>query len=114
MTGLYNRYLDDTGVFERMTPEPEEHWEAEQKQESNPLFAFLHNLRGDGQKETPKTSGETGSLLQRLHLSDIDLGDILLLAIVILLIIEGEHWELAIILGLIFVLGLLKDKGEGT
>lgn len=67
----------------------------------------------------PPEEGEGGSTLgeifKKLHLDDLETGDILLLVILIYLMIEGDDkLELAITLGVLFVLWLAEKKEEPT
>ena len=53
-----------------------------------------------------------GSLLDALRLGDLDTGDLLLMLIVLLVLLEGDDLELVITLGLLLLMGL-GDEGEG-
>ena len=89
---MYNRYIQhDDGVY-RQIP---------QQEESAP-------------PPPPRTWPESGTegrrggfldqILEKLHLGDIDKGDILLLLILLLLYDQGEDEELLTALGLLFLL----------
>ena len=55
--------------------------------------------------------GSLGSLFASLGLDGVDTGDLLLILIVLLLVVEGDDLELIITLGLMLVLGL-GDKAK--
>ena len=61
-------------------------------------------------QENKKNAGLSG-ILNKLNLDDIDIGDILLFLILILLVLEGDNWELVIILGLVLFLSL-RSEGD--
>ena len=61
-----------------------------------------------------KELGSLSGLLKRLHLEDIDTGDILLLLIILYLLVEGDDLELVIALGLVLIMGLGGGGGGGT
>lgn len=52
------------------------------------------------------------ALLKRFHLDALDTGDLLLIGIVLLLFIDGEDKELAVILGLLVLFGLGKKEDK--
>ena len=63
----------------------------------------------------PPPPGPTGPglldrLLKAVRLEDMDAGDLLLLLILALLLLDGDDWELPIALGLVLLLGIM---GEG-
>ncbi len=53
-----------------------------------------------------KNAGGLSGILQKLKLEDWDTGDLLLIGILLLLLVEGENTELVIALGLILFLSL--------
>lgn len=83
---------------------PEEHKKNEEAKEAkeHSFFRFL------GQSGTSKNAG-ISSILKRFNLDDIDAGDVLLFLIVLFLILEGNNWELAIILGALLFFSLRAD-----
>ena len=56
------------------------------------------------QEPRPAASGFVDQLLEKLHLGDIDKGDILLLLILLFLYDQGEDEELLMALGILFLL----------
>ena len=72
----------------------------------NPLFGLL-GLLGTEQKD----AGLTG-ILKKLHLQDIDSGDVLLLLIILLLVLEGDEVEMVVTLGLLLLMGLGDGEKE--
>ena len=63
-------------------------------------------------QDKEKNAGLSG-ILKKLNLKDIDTGDILLFLILILLMLEGDNWELVIILGLVLFLSL-RSEGDAV
>ena len=88
---MYNRYIQrDDGVYQQIprqeeAPPPPPRWEPPPRAEGR-LGGFLDRL------------------LEKLHLQDIDKGDILLLLILLFLYDQGEDEELLTALGLLFLL----------
>lgn len=75
-------------------------------QSRNPLSGLL-GLFGAEQKD----AGMTG-ILKKLHLQDIDSGDVLLLLIILLLVLEGDEMEMVVTLGLLLLMGLGDGEKE--
>lgn len=68
----------------------------------NPLNALWRKLN-----LTPESGHELSALLHRFHLEELDTGDLLLALILLLLILEdGDHWDLIITLGLMILFSL--------
>jgi hypothetical protein len=63
-------------------------------------------------QDKEKNAGLSG-ILKKFNLGDIDTGDILLFLILILLLLEGDNWELVIILGLVLFLSL-RSEGDAV
>lgn len=57
-----------------------------------------------------KDAGITG-ILKKLHLQDVDSGDVLLLLIILLLVLEGDETEMVVTLALLLLMGL-GDRSE--
>lgn len=104
MRNLYNHYVSNDTIFSRIT-EAETHHE-ETKKEKGEKTNFFHFFSQE--KKTEKNAGLSG-ILKRLKLDDIDSGDILLFLILLFILIEGDDWELALILGLVLFLSLRGD-----
>lgn len=56
--------------------------------------------------------GGTNGILKVLRLEELDSGDILLILIILLLLVEGDNMDLVITLGLLLLLGLADDRKE--
>jgi hypothetical protein len=97
---LYNHYINNDIIFSRI-PESEGHKENHTRQNVN-FFNFFK------QDKSTKNAGLSG-ILKRFKLEDIDTGDILLLLILVFILLEGDNWELALILGLVLFLSLRSD-----
>ena len=97
---LYNHYIPDDIIFNRI-PEAEPQKEKEQRKEKS-FFNFF------SQDKSEKNAGLSG-ILKRFKLEDIDTGDILLFLILLCVLLEGDNWELALILGLVLFLSLRSD-----
>ena len=71
-------------------------------------FAALSSLFSKffGDSGDSKNAGGLSGILQKLKLEDWDTGDLLLIGILLLLLLEGENTELVIALGLILFLSL--------
>ena len=93
MSSIYNAYIPGPGPSEKI---PEEH---------PPGFesVFSSLLGGKGK-------GLGSGLLEKLGLSKLDSGDILLLLILFLLWREGDHFDLVLLLALAFLF-LRDDEG---
>lgn len=103
MRNLYNHYISDDSIFSRIK-ESDVHWEDKEKDERKKtnFFQFLNHGKSE------KNAGISG-ILKRFNLDDIDAGDILLFLIMIFILMEGDNWELGIILGLVLFLSLGSD-----
>ncbi len=100
---LYNHYIPEDIVFTKIPYSDPGHSGGYRKQSS--FFEFFS-------QEKEKNAGLSG-ILKKLNLEDIDTGDILLFLILILLVLEGDNWELVIILGLILFLSL-RSEGDAV
>lgn len=101
---MYNRYVrNDAGVYERIPVSETSRSEPTQSvppptpnvttpKQDSPLSGLLGK------------NGFLSGLLDKLRLSDIDTGDLLLLVLLFLLFREGEDEELLIALGLLLIL----------
>ena len=56
--------------------------------------------------------GGINGILKVLRLEELDSGDILLILIILLLLVEGDNMDLVITLGLLLLLGLADDRKE--
>lgn len=94
---MYNRYIrNDDGVYARQ-PQPEP-----QAQAPPPPPP-----RHEPQPPTPKPGGQLpllSGMLEKLHLGDIDIGDLLLLLLLFHLFREDGDEELLIAIGLLLIL----------
>lgn len=115
---MYNRYIpNDQGVYVRVTePEP---WDGPQgSQEQYPegetytpsgssgrsQSGGYDTYRGQPSGGDPGGQGILQGILGRLHLGDLDTGDLLLLAIMFLLFKDNGDEELLMALGLLLIL----------
>lgn len=127
---MYNPYLDDEDFLpiegEKTPPKPETFLSGESPlpQLAGDIMSKLGALSLFSKKEKPLprsqekeegTGGAFQGLKERLHLEDIDSGDVLLVIIVIYLMLEGDDTlELAITMGILALMWYLehKDKAE--
>ena len=87
---MYNRYIQrDDGVYQQIP----------RQEEAPPPPRREPPPRAEG-----RLGGFLDQLLEKLHLQDIDKGDILLLLILLFLYDQGEDEELLAALGLLFLL----------
>ena len=87
---MYNRYIQrDDGVYQQIP----------RQEEAPPPPRREPPPRAEG-----RLGGFLDQLLEKLHLQDIDKGDILLLLILLFLYDQGEDEELLTALGLLFLL----------
>ena len=109
---MYNRYVrNDTGTYERVSiPEQSAPHtkDAEASHDHAPQHHF-HVASAEQGQTSPLAglfgkSGLLSGILDKLKLSDIDTGDLLLLVILFLLFRDGEDDELLIALGLLLIL----------
>ncbi len=107
MGTLYNHYIPKDMVYQRIPWEPQE--EPRRSSFGSAFSGSLGSLFGFGEKGE-KNAGLSG-ILKKFKLEDIDLGDLLLLAILVLVLLEGDNWELAIILGLVLFLSFTSEDG---
>lgn len=108
---LYNQYISGNIAYEPIPAEEDDH----QPQEETSHTSSSHSHKSEGfwslfgAKGTEKNAGLSG-ILKKLKLDELDMGDLLLLLILFLVLKEGGNWELAIILGLVFLLGMGSDE----
>lgn len=118
MTALYNRYISEHDPY---IPIGEERIESGQKAGDERVFGGYETA---GKDPSPVGRGQGGllqgvlgnfgldeggfsSILKRLHLEDLDSGDILLGLIILFLILEdGDNLDLIITLGLMILFSL--------
>lgn len=100
---MYNRYIrNDNGEYRRVphrepSPPPED-------AHGEPEFFSSRKFSPDQESDRDRTDSFLRKLLDRLHLEDVDTGDLLLLLLLLLLFSEGEDEELLIALGLLLIL----------
>lgn len=89
---MYNRYIqNDDGAYQQIPRQEDAAPPPPPRRESPP--------RTEG-----RLGGFLDQILEKLHLQDIDKGDILLLLILLFLYDQGEDEELLMALGLLFLL----------
>ena len=93
---LYNRYIPQDIVYDRVSDA-----QAKAETDSGSFFDFSRMASGGGHEKN--AGGMLSGILKCLGFSDIDFGDILLVLIFILLLSEGENFELTVILGLLLL-----------
>lgn len=101
MRELYNHYISDDATYSRIPEANPRSDYSGRKQEPN-FFNFFN------QNKKEKNAGLSG-ILKKLKLDDIDTGDILLILILIMVLTEGDNWELALMLGLVLFLSFRND-----
>lgn len=90
---MYNRYIPDSGLGRWADDPPEDGWQ-EEKSGSEGLLKGLLDKTG------------LAGLTKHLRLSKLDAGDVLVLVIAALLILDKEDIDLGIALILVFLLGV--------
>lgn len=102
---MYNRFIpqNDEEVWVETGPAQGIYSGSEPKKEGGRLFGWGSLFRGQDRKD-----GLSG-VLSLLRLSELDMGDLLMLAIAGLLLADGEDVDLGIALILVF---LLDDPGN--
>ncbi len=96
---MYNRYIrNDDGVYARQ-PQPEPQPQR-QEQRATPPPPRPESPPQKGSGQIPLLSG----ILDKLHLGDIDIGDLLLLLLLFHLFRENGDEELLIAIGLLLIL----------
>ncbi len=106
---MYNRYIPPTDSFRPI-------WGENSSKQQNP---------GQNAHRPPPPSspigtipseglfGKLGGLFKRLHLEDLDSGDVLLILILVILFLDGDdNLELVIMLGLLLLFSLFGSDGE--
>lgn len=87
---MYNRYIPSGGTYTRVVEED----------------APRHTPSPPKPPPVQPAPGRAAGLLRRLHLDGLDSGDLLLLALVLLLAAEGDDLDVLLTLGLLLLLGL--------
>jgi len=87
---MYSRYMRSGGL-----------WEDPEQNKTPPMPSFVRPAQAPIKKEEPKPSAGVSSLLKGM-----DSGDILLIAIILFLLVEGDDIELIITLGLLLLGGI--------
>ncbi|MBE6972134.1 MAG: hypothetical protein E7446_08515 [Ruminococcaceae bacterium] len=108
---MYNRYVrNDQGQYARL-PQDEEQTTPPPQPRKEPPSHVTPNYSSKPPKETgqihpsrPSEMRILNGLLDKLHLGDIDAGDLLLLVLLFLLFRENGDEELLIALGLLLIL----------
>lgn len=131
---MYNRYVPQTQTYaplreEGQTEGRERQSSGSSKYKQGPagtqggfgnfekLFSpgsLLHSLHPDSFRSLLDRDkfGGLDSLLSALNLEGLDSGDILLILIILLLLVEGDNLELVITLGLMLILSLGDTKKD--
>lgn len=107
---MYNRYIDGSG---RVVPESTEPFRVGSGGRQGTGQTWFHRL-GESLGllgGEAKNAGAAG-ILKGFGLEDLDSGDILLMLILLLIFLEGDHTELVITLGLMLLLGGEEDQKE--
>jgi len=100
---VYNHYIAKDTTFSRIPDaEPKHEFREAGEKRENGFFSFFTKEKDE------KNAGISG-ILKRLKLDDLDTGDILLFLILLFILLEGDNWELALILGLVLFLSLRDD-----
>lgn len=105
---MYNRYLPQNVPLAPLEPPPVSVSTSSPPppppsgKGENPLNTLWRRLN-----LTPESGHELSAVLHRFHLEELDTGDLLLALILLLLILEdGDHWDLIITLGLMILFSL--------
>lgn len=109
---MYNRYVrNDTGTYERVSIPEQPVSSPRNSEETHAYSPEFHTHVDSAEQGHPSPlsglfgkSGLLSGILDKLKLSDIDTGDLLLLVILFLLFRDGEDDELLIALGLLLIL----------
>ena len=117
---MYNRYVrNDQGTYHRLPQEETTprhstsppRREAQQTSSHRETWDEVHTEKREQHQEQRQETRERpaelrflNSLLDKIHLSDIDAGDLILLALLFLLFREDGDEELLIALGLLLIL----------
>lgn len=99
---MYNRYIrNDNGSYTRI---PQEEQRPPRRAEPPPPQAESLPSPPPPQHAADTISGLLRTLLDRLHLNQVDTGDLLLLGVLFLLFREEADEELLVALGLLLIL----------
>lgn len=120
---MYNRYIPEDASYQWVGAQESEgsNFDAAQavsnteRRRQNPLQSILGLLTGERQGGEGGASGEghgLSGLLRGFRLSELDLGDFLMLAVAGLILAEGEDTDLGIALILVFLFGFGEDSKE--
>lgn len=122
---MYNRYIPESTSYTRVESQLETSREnpprsdtgRESRKQNGSLgwgsgrsAAFPPGLDGLASLFGVKERNGLSSMLGRLHLDNIDTGDVLLLLIILFLLVEGDDLELVIALGLVLLMGLGDEE----
>lgn len=101
---MYNRYIrNDNGQYQRI-PVQDSAPPPPPPPPPPPSGGGYQPEQDRRQPPPPGNKGILSGILEKLHLQDIDKGDLMLLFILFLLLREGEDEELLIALGLLLIL----------
>lgn len=108
---MYNRYIPQDTSYTRLETEQDRtfHSEKEEMRGTGPTAGRMFGALGSLRNLFSAQNGEHRTLSSVIK--SLDSGDVLLLLIAILLLVEGEDADLAVALGLVFLLGL-GDESE--
>lgn len=103
---MYNRYIPEDSTYTWAEPEPQPPLGGGEAGRRSGLH-FPDFLKGkDGLSLLDSGREGLSGLLKTLHLENLDMGDVLLMLIVLYLLVEGDDMELVIALGLVLLMGL--------
>ena len=100
---MYNRYIHSGGRVEPFRP-LENTLDAHRRREGGAPLPSAPERHEAAQVESRKKKGGLSHLLKNFHI-DWDMGDILLILILLLLYIDGEDEEILLVLGLVLFMG---------
>ena len=98
---LYNQYIPQNSVYSRIGSDV-----SQPTPEGSSSFDF--SLFSSVGRHEKNAGGMLSGILKYFGFSNIDFGDILLVLIFILVLSEGESFELAMILGLVLLLSFIE------
>ena len=115
---MYNRYIPEDTSYTRVERElqerpPRPHHGGGERRQSKPAGRAASAPAGlDGLAALLGGKDRNGlsGVFKRLHLDNIDTGDVLLLLIILFLLVEGDDLELVIALGLVLLMGLGDEE----
>ena len=102
---MYNHYIPHDTIYQ---PIPEaESWHESGRHKERVNKNFFESFFKE-QEKGEKNAGISG-ILKRFKLDQFDTGDILLIAVLLLVLLEDDNWEMALILGLVLFLSFRDD-----